>query len=120
MLLQAVRRLALIYAGVVGTTIVLSVLLGLAAGAKLDRAVSIGFYVAGAVMLAGCFVVGARGPLRGVSRTGETVPLFGARGVRRATGDERSEASWTAVALFLLGLSLVVLGALFDPAHRTF
>jgi len=48
------------------------------------------------------------------------VPLFGARGVRRATDEERSESSWLAVALFLLGLSLVVLGALFDPAHRTF
>jgi hypothetical protein len=120
MLLRAVRRLALIYAGVLGTTILLSLLIGLAAGAKLDRAVSVGLYVAGAVMLAGCFVVGVRGPLRGVSRTGETVPLFGARGVRRATSDERSEASWTAVALFLLGLSLIVLGALFDPAHRTF
>ena len=120
MLRQAVRRLALIYAGVLGTTILASLLLGLAAGAKLDRSVSIGFYVAGAVMLAGCFVVGVRGPLRGVSRTGETVPLFGARAVRRATDEERSESSWVAVALFLLGLSLVVLGALFDPAHRTF
>jgi hypothetical protein len=48
------------------------------------------------------------------------VPLFGARGVRRATDEEQSESSWLAVALFLLGLSLVVLGALFDPAHRTF
>jgi len=117
---QAVRRLALIYAGVLGATIVLSLLLGLAAGANLDRALSVGFYAVGAVMLAGCFVIGARGPLRGVSRTGETVPLFGARGVRRATDEERSESSWLAVALFLLGLSLVVLGALFDPAHRTF
>ena len=120
MLRDAVRRLALIYAGVLGTTIVLSLLIGLAAGADVSRSVAIGCYVGGAVLLVGCFVVGVRGPLRGVSRTGETVPLFGARSVRRASADERSEASWTAVALFLLGLSLVVIGALLDPAHRTF
>jgi hypothetical protein len=117
---DAVRRLALIYAGVLGTTIVLSLLIGLAAGAHVSRSVAIGCYVGGAALLAGCFVVGVRGPLRGVSGTGETVPLFGARSVRRASAEERSEASWTAVALFLLGLSLVVIGALLDPAHRTF
>jgi hypothetical protein len=120
MLRQGFRRLAIIYVAVLATTIVLSLVIGLAAGADVSRSVSVGCYVGGAILLLFCFVIGARGPLRGVSRTGETVPIFGARGVRRATGDERSEASWTAIALFVMGLVLVFLGALLDPAHRTF
>jgi hypothetical protein len=43
--------------------------------------------------------------------------MFGARRFRRATTDERTEASRTAILLFLLGLTLVVLGSLIDPAH---
>jgi hypothetical protein len=119
-LLQAARRLALIYAGVLATTVVLSVLLGAAAGASIARSVAVGLYVAGALFLVGTFVVGARGPLRGSGNAGETVPLLGARRFRRATADERTEASRTAILLFVLGLTLIVLGSLFDPAHNAF
>jgi hypothetical protein len=45
---------------------------------------------------------------------------MGARRVRRANADERSEAARTSILLFALGLSLVVLGALLDPVHKTF
>jgi hypothetical protein len=93
---------------------------GLAAGASVARSVAVGLYVVGAVFLVGCFVVGARGPLRGSGRGGESVPLLGARRVRRASSEERSEASRTAVLLFVLGLTLIVLGSLLDPAHRAF
>jgi hypothetical protein len=117
---RAARRIALIYAGIVGGTVVLSALLGVAAGADVRRSIAIGLYIAGAALLVGCFVVGVRGPLRGVSRSGETVPLVGARRVRRATEDERTEASRTAILLFVLGLTVILLGALADPAHRTF
>jgi hypothetical protein len=119
-LLGAARRILIIFAGTVGATVLLSLLVGLAAGSGVARSVSVGLYIAGVLMLVGCFVVGARGPLRGVTRTGETVPLLGARGVRRATTDERSDAARTAVFLFLLGLALVVLGALIDPARNAF
>ena len=40
--------------------------------------------------------------------------------MRRATADERTEASRTAILLFALGLVLVVLGSVIDPAHRAF
>jgi hypothetical protein len=119
-LFQAARRLAIIYGAILAVTVVVSLLLGLAAGASVGRSISVGLYVVGAVFLVGCFVVGARGPLRGRGSGGETVPLFGARGVRRATEDERSEASRTAILLFVLGLTLIVLGSLLDPAHRAF
>jgi len=117
---QAARRIAIGYLAVLGATVVVSLLFALAAGADLQRALAVGLYVVGAAFLVGCFVVGARGPLRGVSREGDTVPLIGARGIRRATGDERLDATRTAILLFVLGLSYVVLGGLFDPAHKIF
>jgi|tagenome__1003787_1003787.scaffolds.fasta_scaffold20595954_2 hypothetical protein len=117
---QAAQRLALIYGGILAATVVISVLLGAAAGTGLQRSVALGLYVSGSLFLIGCFVFGARGPLRGVSDDGQTVPLFGARRVRRADTDERSEATRTALLLFALGLSLVVIAAVVDPAHKAF
>ena len=95
-LVQAARRLLLIFGAVLGSTVVVSLILGLAAGKSLGRSVAIGLYVAGAVA------------------------LLGARRMRRATADERTEASRTAVLLFALGLVLVVLGSVIDPAHKAF
>ncbi len=121
MLAAGVRRLAVIYGSVVGATVVVSAAIGLIAGSSLERALAIGFYVAGALLLVGCFVFGARGPLRGEGRTGEgTTGLVGARRVRRATADERSEATRTALLLFVFGLSLVLIGSLIDPTHSAF
>jgi hypothetical protein len=119
-LLGAARRILIIFGGAVAVTVVLSLLIGVAAGAGAARSVSVGLYLAGAALLVGCFVTGARGPLRGVARSGETVPLLGARRVRRATAGERSDAARTAIFLFALGLVLIVFGALIDPAHKAF
>jgi hypothetical protein len=118
--LQAARRIVLIWAAILVGTVALSALVGLASGSGVQRPVSIGLYLAGVVLLAGCFVVGARGPLRGVSREGETVPLVSARGVRRASGEERSESARIAILLFVLGLALVVIGSVVDPTHKAF
>jgi hypothetical protein len=120
MLLGAARRILIIVAGVLGVTTVLSLLIGLAAGSGAARSVSVGLYLVGAMLLVGCFVTGVRGPLRGVGRGGDTVPLLGARRVRRATGDERTDAAQTAIFLFGLGLALIVVAALIDPAHKAF
>jgi len=116
----AARRIATIYVTIVLVTLVGSLLLGLLADADLGRSIAVGFYIAGAILLIGCFVTGVRGPLRGVSRGGETVSVLGARGVRKATADERSEATRTSVLLFAMGMSLVVIGAIVDPAHTVF
>lgn len=116
MLVAGARRIALIYAALVAGTALVSGLLGLAVG-NVQRGLAVGYYSVGAMLLLGCFVVGARGPLRGVSDRGESVPVVGARRVRRATSDERSEASRTAILLFVLGLGLIVLGSVLDPAH---
>jgi hypothetical protein len=118
--LAGVRRLAIVAGIVLAATIVLSLLLGLAAGAGPQRSVSVGLYVLGIVLLVGCFVFGVRGPLRGVGSTGETAPILGARRLRTATTDERSESARTAIALFLAGIVVVVIASLLDPAHRAF
>ena len=118
MLLQAARRIAVAFGALVGATVVISLVIGLAAGAGGARSVSVGLFSAGAVLLVGCFVVGARGPLRGVAQTGETVPVFGARRIRRATGLERSDATKIAILLFALGLGLIAVAAVIDPAHK--
>ncbi len=105
---------------ITGVTVAASLLIGLVAGSSVARSVSVGFYVAGVALLVGCFVVGARGPLRGVNRSGETVPVFGARRVRRATGDERTDSTKTAIFLFALGLVLITVAAVIDPRHQAF
>ena len=120
MWLQAARRIVLIWAALLVVTVALSALVGAASGSGVQRPIAVGLYIAGIVLLAGCFVVGARGPLRGVSQEGETVPVVSARRVRRATGNERSESARTAILLFVLGLTLVILGSLIDPAHTAF
>jgi hypothetical protein len=103
-----------------GATVVVAILLALAAGAGLVRAIAVGFYVDGIALLVGCFVFGVRGPLRGVSREGDTVTVVGAKRIRRATEEERSESARIALILFALGIAVVILGSLIDPAHRTF
>jgi hypothetical protein len=119
-LLAGVRRLATIGAGLLATTVVLSLLLGVIAGAGLERSVSVGLYILGVILLVGCFIFGVRGPLRGVSETGETAPIVGARGYRRATADERTESTKIAILLFVLGVVIIVIGSAIDPTHKAF
>lgn len=120
MLLAGLRRLAVIAVAVLASTAVLSLLIGLAAGAGIEHSIAVGLYVLGALLLVGCFVFGVRGPLRGMSQTGDPAPILGARRVRTATVDERRESARIAVLLFVLGIAVVVLGSAIDPAHRTF
>lgn len=120
MLLAGLRRLAVIAAVVLASTTVLSLLVGLGAGAGLERSIAVGYYVLGALLLVGCFIFGVRGPLRGMSQTGDPAPILGARRVRTATPDERRESARIALVLFALGLAVVLIASTIDPAHRTF
>jgi hypothetical protein len=119
-LVAGIRRLAVIYASVLVVTVAVSAALGLSAGASVGRAIAVGLYCVGAVTLVGCFVFGIRGPLRGASATGDPTPIVGARRLRTATRDERSEATRISILLFVVGLSFVVLGSIVDPARSTF
>lgn len=120
MLYAGIRRLALIAAALLSVTIVVSLVLGLAAGASAQRSISEGLYILGAVLLVGCFIFGVRGPIRGMSETGEAAPVVGARRIRTATRDERSEAAKVAILLFVLGLLVIVIGSTIDPTRGPF
>lgn len=116
----AARRFALIFGGVTGGVAVVSLLIGLAAGSSARRALSVGFYVAGAALLAGSLIMGVRGPLRPEFRDDATGAgrWLGPRGVRRATPEERSSAHRSSLFLFGLGLLIIGLGSVLDPLRH--
>ena len=137
MLLSGLRRLLIVFVVIFAGTAVISVVLGALAHANLERALAVGFYVAGAAVLIGSFVFGLRGPVRGEWRDDregivpQSVPpdavpragLFGGmvpRKIRRTTQDERSDARRNSIALFALGVVLILIGSGFDPTRHPF
>ena len=102
-----------------------SLVIGALAGANLLRAEAVGFYVAGAAVLLGSFVIGVRGPLRPEWEEGKEGVMPATRGffprsVRRATSDERSESKRNSVGLFVFGIALIFIGSGFDPTRHPF
>jgi hypothetical protein len=110
--------------GVGGLTVLLSLMFGALAHAPLQRAIAVGFYLIGCLVLVFGFFVGNRGPLRHNRdlEDEEKPSLMGLipRGVRRATPEERKEAVSVSFLFIILGLSFIVLGALSDSAHKLF
>jgi hypothetical protein len=117
MLVEALRRFALLLAGVGATTVVLSLGLGAAAGYSLTRSIAIGLYIVGSLLLLFGFFVGNRGPFR---PRGESFGFFAPRSVRGSTVEERHEAINSSAVFVTLGLVLIVLGVASDPAHKLF
>lgn len=111
----AFRRLAglLVLAG--GTTLVISLTLGLLLDESLSRAVSVGFYLVGSFLTIAGFFVGNRGPVRLKKDVG--VPLLGSRFVRWATPEEREESINTSAIYVVLGFALIFLGVLADTRY---
>lgn len=127
MLLRGLRRLLVFLGGVVAITAAVSLLFGALAHASLERALADGFYVAGSAVLIGSFVLGVRGPLRADWGDVDDRPVpqmarggMFTRKIRRSTPDERTEARRNSVALFALGLVLLIIGGAFDPSRRVF
>ena len=116
MLLAAARRFFLLFAGIAVVTVGVSLVLGAAAGASVDRAVSLGLYVVGSFLLVAGFFVGNRGPVRLKDPTGAS--FFGARIVRPATHEERGETINTSAIFVVLGVVFVVLGVVVDSRYR--
>jgi len=117
-LLGALRRIALMYVGVGGLTVVLSLAFGAVSGAPLARSIAIGLYLIGAVILIFGFFVGNRGPWR--HEHGEGGFSILPRGIRRATPEERKETMSLPVLFIVLGFGLIILGVLSDSAHKLF
>lgn len=110
----------IIFGSLAGGTAVVSLLLGLAAGSSVRRALSVGFYIVGAALLSGTLIMGIRGPLRPEWKDdSQSMGRFlGPRGVRRATPEERSQSRSSSLFLFGLGLAMIVIGAVLDPVHH--
>jgi hypothetical protein len=136
-LLSGLRRLLLIFVVISAITAVVSVVLGALAHANLGRALAVGFYASGAAVLIGSFVSGLRGPVRGEWRDDsegtvpqslppEAVPRGGLLGgivprrIRRTTSDERTDSKRNSIALFGLGVVLILIGSGFDPTRHPF
>jgi hypothetical protein len=135
----ALKRLAIFVVVVVGLTVSASLVLGALDHANLLRALAIGFYVVGVAVLLGSFLLGLRGPMRpdygedqdetGMPGGAHTIRGGGMMGgigglmprsIRRTTPEERVESRRNSLALFALGIALVLVGAGFDPTRRPF
>jgi hypothetical protein len=124
----AFRRILIAVAVVVAGTAAVSAALGALAGASVSRSLATGYYVIGAAVLVGSFVVGVRGPLRSEALDeDEAAPpasgLFrskGRRRLRKATAEERSEGRRGSLGLFAFGVTLLLLAAAVDPSRRAF
>ena len=119
--MQGWRRIARIVAVVAGLTVLVSVLVGLAVGADLDRAVSTGLYLVGSFFLVLGVFAGLRGPVRPRGSDDDRdaggglfgMGIFG-RGARTATSEERADARATTWLFIGLGVALIVVGVLVD------
>jgi hypothetical protein len=132
MLLQlraALPRILGLVAIVLGGTTAVAAVAGALSGRSIMHALATGYYVVGAAVLVGSFVLGSRGPWRSETEDLDTENWGGQpatmrartrRRRRKATPEERAESKRGSVGLFLLGLALVLLGALVDPSRRAF
>lgn len=107
----AARRFGTLLGGVVATTAVVAIMVGLLVGSSIDRAVSVGFYLVGCFLLVGGFFLGNRGPAR---PKGDGPSLFGPRFMRWATPDEREDTLNTSAVFVTIGFVLLLLGVLVD------
>jgi hypothetical protein len=107
------------FVGVGCVTVLLSLTFGALAHAPVQRSIAIGFYLIGCLMLIFGFFVGNRGPLRH-DRQDEDKPSLIPRAVRKATPEERRESVSVSVLFIVIGLGLILLGAVSDSAHKLF
>jgi hypothetical protein len=119
LLRAAFRRFLVLLVVVALGTAVISLLVGLASGASVSRALSLGFYAVGSFLLISGFFVGNRGPAR-LRRGSDAIPFFGGRMLRWATPDEREEAINLSAIFVVLGLTLIVLGVAADSRYKLF
>src|ERR1044072_699323 len=112
----ALRRLGILFGALAGGSAALALVIGLPVGASFSRALSLGWYAVGSLLLISGFFVGNRGPAR---PQGEGWALFSMRRwVRWATPDEQRESISFSALLVVVGFVLIVLGAVVDPPPR--
>ena len=101
---------------------VVSLAFGALLGASATRSLSVGLYLGGSLFLVIGFFHGVKGPVRtrgtGPTQGPEPVLLGERRRFRWATPEEREESISTSALFVILGLVLIVLGAIADTRYR--
>jgi hypothetical protein len=112
----AARRYLTLLAGIASATAVVSLTLGAAVGAGINRSISLGFYVIGSFVLVAGFFIGNRGParLQGEEHGG----LLGPRRVRWATREERVLTLNESAIFVSIGFLMLLIGVLVDDRVR--
>lgn len=115
-LLAGVRRFGLLLAAVLAATVVISALVGAIGGDGLRRAVSVGMYLVGSVLVVGALFVSSRPPVRS-DRGGGVLNQPTGR-ARFATAEERRDGFSVAWVLLAVGMTVIVVGLLVDGRQR--
>ena len=115
-MVAAARRFGILLGALVGGTGVIALLLGLAFGSSVSRALSVGWYAVGSVLLISGFFVGNRGPARPQGEGWNVFSLH--RWVRWATPEEQRESISLSAVLVVLGFLLIALGVLADTRYK--
>jgi hypothetical protein len=111
----AARRFVILLGGVSAVIVVISFALGELTGSAPNRAISLGFYLVGALLTIAGFVFGNRGPVRPV---GDDRGWQVGRGLRKASREEQEDAINTGALLAVLGFVLLAVGVAVDSRYR--
>ena len=118
--LAASKRFALLIVGACAATAVLSLLVGAVLGARIERSLTLGFYLAGSFLILAGFFVANRGPARvkgDSDAVGGIFMFFGTRRIRWANLREQNETINNSAVFVTLGFILIAVGFAFDAKH---
>src|SRR5256714_11135157 len=115
-MLAALRRLGILFGALCGGSALVALLIGVPLGASFSRALSLGWYAVGSVLLISGFFVGNRGPARPQGEGWNVFSLH--RWVRWATPEEQRESISLSAVLVVLGFLLIALGVLADTRYK--
>ena len=120
--MAAGRRFLVIVVGAIAATAVRSLLVGAVLGARIERSLALGFYLAGCFLMLAGFFLGNRGPARIKGDSDAVGGVFRVLRTRRIAGprsESRTRHQHSAVFV-TLGFILIAVGFGFDAKHSLF